>query len=109
MLAGLLRQGDILLRPVESIPAGLVEVPRQNGRIVLAEGEATRHTHAIEAPEATFLASDPTEVEGRFLAVQAAVELSHPDHATIKVAPGLYEVVRQRENTEAGGVSYVAD
>ena len=35
------RQGDILLVPVKKLPANLTEVPRQRGRIVLAEGETT--------------------------------------------------------------------
>jgi len=107
----MLRQGDILLVPVEKLPDGLTEVPREKGRIVLAEGEATGHLHAIEANEATFLASDLEEIEGRFLAVEgeAAVELTHPEHDTVTLQPGNYEVRRQREYTEAGGISIVAD
>lgn len=103
------RQGDILIKPVEKLPKGLKEIPRQKGRIILAEGEATGHLHMIEAPEAMFLAKDITDIEGRFLAVEAEVALTHPEHATIKLAPGNYEIVRQREYTEAGGISWVAD
>lgn len=105
------RQGDILLVPVEKLPGKLVEVPRQNGRIVLAEGEATGHLHAIEDAEALFLAEDLELVEGRFLMVEAeaGVSLEHPEHDTITLDPGLYEVRRQREYTEAGGISLVAD
>jgi len=104
-----LRQGDILLVPVKKLPKGLVEVPREHGRIVLAEGETTGHLHAIESPEAVFKATDLEDIEGRFLKVQAEVALTHPEHDTIKVAPGNYEVRRQREYTEAGGISVVAD
>lgn len=103
------RQGDILLVPVEKIPDGLNEIPRRQGRIILAEGEATGHLHMIEAPEATFLAQDIEEIEGRFIAVEQEVALTHPEHRTIQIAPGFYEVVRQREYTEVGGVSVVAD
>ena len=103
------RQGDILLVPVEHLPGSLNEVPRQNGRIVLAEGEATGHLHAIEAPEATFLARDIAEIEGRFLVVDAEVRLTHPEHGTAMLEPGVYELRRQRSFTEAGGILVVAD
>jgi hypothetical protein len=112
------RQGDILLVPVERLPDGLNEVPREEGKIVLAEGEATGHLHMIEAPEATFLAEDLAAIEGRFLVVEAeaitadgaaGVALEHPEHDTVVVAPGNYEVRRQREYDQAGGISMVAD
>jgi hypothetical protein len=104
-----LRQGDILLVPVDEIPDGLKTVPRQHGKIVLAEGEARGHLHMIEAPEATFHAESLEDIENRFLAVEAEVALTHPEHNTIQVAPGNYEVRRQKSYTEAGGISVVAD
>lgn len=113
-----LRQGDILLVPVKKVPDGLNEVPRKNGKIILAEGEATGHLHAIEAPEATFLAKDLGSPENRYLVVAeaeaitaeaAGVELTHPEHDTVTLAPGAYEVRRQREYGEAGGIRVVAD
>lgn len=112
------RQGDILLVPVNELPGDLTEVPRQNGRIVLAEGEITGHLHAIDAEEAVFLAEDLDSPEGRFLIVEeaeaitkeaAGVALTHPEHDTVTLEPGLYEVRRQREYTAAGGIDVVAD
>jgi hypothetical protein len=103
------RQGDILLVPVEKVPDGLVDVPRENGRIVLAEGEETGHLHMIESPKALFRAEDLDSIEQRFLEVEAEVDLVHPEHGTITLEPGAYEVRRQREYTEAGGISIVAD
>lgn len=103
------RQGDILLVPVESLPDGLTEVPREEGRIILAEGEATGHLHAIDSEEATFLATDLAEIEGRFLQVEEEVALEHPEHDTVMVPPGAYEVRRQRSYSEAGGIETVAD
>jgi hypothetical protein len=114
----MLRQGDILLVPVKKMPDGLKEVPRENGRIVLAEGEATGHLHAIESPEATFFAMDLDSPGDRYLVVAEAeaitaeaadVELTHPEHDTVVLEPGKYEVRRQREYTRTGGISVVAD
>lgn len=121
MKAAPYRQGDILLVPIEKLPSGLNEVPREKGKIVLAEGEATGHLHAIDSPEVMFMAEDLEEIEGRFLKVEAETEhqvgtrtikgaaLTHPEHDMIILAPGAYEVRRQREYTEVGGISVVAD
>ncbi len=152
------RQGDILLVPVKKLPGGLTEVPREEGKIILAEGEATGHLHAIEAPEATFLAEDIANIEGRFLKVEEevatehevpifetkiighyteddpipdsdeiqvgdpiteivqvgtrtvrGVALTHPEHDTVVLEPGAYEVRRQREYSQAGGIELVSD
>jgi hypothetical protein len=90
------RQGDVMLVPVKGLPDGLVEVPRENGRIVLAHGEVTGHAHVIEG-EALFLAADLEEMTERFLAVEEECELVHDEHDTIKVPAGVHEVRRQSE------------
>lgn len=99
---GLCRQGDILLRRVDALPAPTTIVARVDKRIVIAEGETTGHAHAIEAPpeEATLLT---TAENARFLRLTAAVELRHEEHAPIALAPGIYEVIQQREWTDADG------
>lgn len=91
------RQGDVLLVPVENVPEGLKQVPREQGRIVLAHGEATGHAHVLEGGKVEFLASDLEEMEGRFARVLEQSELVHDEHDTITVPPGDYEVRRQRE------------
>ena len=48
-------------------------------------------------------------LEAERITAEAAVELTHPEHATITLEPGTYEVRMQREYTEAGGISLVAD
>jgi hypothetical protein len=98
----LYRQGDVLLRRVATIPAAAVEIPREHGRIVLAHGEQTGHAHAIDAPadEATFLSTGQRQ---RFLRLMADVELQHEEHAAIGLPAGLYQVIQQREWTDAAG------
>jgi hypothetical protein len=44
----MMRQGDVLIVPVSSLPAGLEPVKREKGRVVLAHGEVTGHAHAIK-------------------------------------------------------------
>lgn len=43
-----IRQGDVYLIPVKSLPAGSTPIPPEGGRrFVLAHGEVTGHAHAI--------------------------------------------------------------
>ena len=55
---------------------------RGSGRLVLAEGEATGHAHAIAEPDAReFRVGDE-----RFVLVRSAAQLIHEEHATIELA-----------------------
>lgn len=99
------RQGDVLLVPVPSIPDSATEVPRDRGRVILAYGEVTGHAHAITAKGATLL----TEQDQRFLRIVGTADLVHEEHSTIAVAPGEYRVVIHREWTDEMGVRPVVD
>lgn len=90
-----LRQGDVLLEKVAELPAGLEPIARENGKIVLAHGEATGHAHAVVNRVAKFF-QQPTTGK-RFLHIQKPAVLTHQEHATIDLEPGVYEVKRQRE------------
>ncbi len=93
------RQGDVLILPVDEIPAGLQPVPLENGRVILAHGEVTGHAHAVEG-DVLFLAADLEELEQRFLCVEnETAQVVHEEHDTITLPPGIYEVRRQREYT----------
>lgn len=111
-----LAQGDVFIRRIETLPANLAPVARDNGRIVLAYGEVTGHAHAICDPEAELLVapdrtSDDEILNVRFLRVMAAsgIDVQHEEHATVHLAPGLYEVRQQREWTDAAEPLRVAD
>ena len=102
------RQGDVLIVPVESMPAGVEPVGREGGRIVLAHGEATGHAHAIKDEHAA-LFRDP-RLATIFMQVSrdGAVVLEHDEHDPITIPPGHYRIVRQREYVP-GFARYVAD
>jgi hypothetical protein len=103
----LYRQGDVLVQQITTIPTGLQQVPRDNGRVILAYGEVTGHAHAVVG-DVEFLAADLAELEERFLRVEAEAQIVHEEHDTIVLPPGNYRVVRQREYAPAAPV-YVAD
>ena len=109
-------QGDVFIRRVGEIPDEAIPVARDNGRIVLAYGEVTGHAHAITASDAELLIAPERSREDeilnvRFLRVmaQSGVDVQHEEHATVHLAPGLYEVRQQREWTDAEEPLRVAD
>jgi hypothetical protein len=101
------RQGDVLLVAVPAIPENARPRPRDQGRIVLALGEATGHAHAIADPQATLL---ETLLQERFLHVLAegGVLLCHDEHDPVPLPQGAYQVRRQREY-DPGDWRMVAD
>ena len=87
------RQGDVMLRKVDSKPISAVVGEKDNGRIILAYGEVTGHAHAIKQNEAEIW----VDAGRRWLEVCHQAELKHEEHATITLPPGIYEVIQQRE------------
>ena len=107
-MKGLLRQGDVLLVPVDRVPDDALVV-ELGSRIVLAEGEATGHAHAVVGERVELVEADDgtlyVEVVGA-----APAELVHEEHDTIPLLPGAFEVRRQREYEPlAGGDRWVSD
>ena len=93
------RQGDVLLRAVAASPPSVSPIPREDGRIVLAHGEATGHSHAIADPRAELVVERGTNRRLLLVRGDAPVDLVHEEHATLHIAPGIYEVLGQREFT----------
>jgi hypothetical protein len=95
------RQGDVLLIRVASIPAKATPQKRDGGRVILAYGEVTGHAHQIADPDkvgAELLTAPLTVSESAtFLRLAKKAQLVHEEHGTITLAPGTYEVRRQRE------------
>lgn len=100
------RQGDLLIIP-SNIPSNAIVQPRVHGQIVLVEGEATGHLHAIATADVELLAV--SEQVDRWLRVcSAEATLTHPEHGTVTLPRDSYIVRRQREYTPEG-IRYVAD
>ena len=95
------RQGDVLLIPTHAeIPKEFSQAPTQKGRVILAEGEATGHAHAISSENADLYEPKPgnKNADHSYLrVVETEVDLVHEEHAPINVKPGIYLVVKQRE------------
>lgn len=88
----LYRQGDVLIRRIDALPAQK-SVKRESGHIL--EGEATGHIHRVE----DLTQAEVLEVgEGLYLRVgEEGVRVIHEEHAPIVLPQGNYEIIRQRE------------
>lgn len=117
-----IRQGDVLLVPVDLLPPGCTEVPQDKGCIVLAHGEVTGHAHAIydhavdladqhggnpvAATEIADTAIARARVKARlwrapdgerYLEVSMPVTLRHEEHTAHTIPHGIYKLPRQVE------------
>lgn len=91
----MIRQGDVILVPVETVP-DLPVIPRDRGRIVLAYGEVTGHSHAIVEADAELVGATADAVD-RYLRLRSSAVLVHEEHASVMLLPGDYRVVIQEE------------
>ena len=94
------RQGDVLLDQVDDLPAGSEEatvVAPDEGRVILAYGEATGHFHAVPATAGELLEVTTAERVDRYLRVRSRTRLTHQEHRAIDLEPGVYRVRIQSE------------
>ncbi len=85
------RNGDLVFRPVRNMEGKIVN---HNGSFILARGEVTNHCHRITAERMEIRQTE----DGRFyLALESEGVMTHEDHETITIAPGIYEVGHERE------------
>ena len=106
----MLRQGDILLIPIKELPPVLKEAEAEAGRLILARGEATGHHHSVALSDRVAMFREDGSGSGLFLSVtDAPTALEHQEHRALTIAPGAYEVRRQREWSDADEPITVAD
>lgn len=96
------RQGDVLLVQVKAYPEKAVKLDHAT----VALGEATGHHHTF-TKNVELMELD----EQVWVVADESAPLTHQEHATILVAPGIYEVRIQREYEpqEAQGFRNVLD
>jgi hypothetical protein len=94
----ILRQGDVILIQVDSLPDGVKEVKCKD-RCVLAHGKVTGHAHVINPKEVKAFSSQPVFDAGaeRFIQVMNKATLRHEEHTAIEIPAGIYRVAIQTE------------
>lgn len=97
MTQPMFRQGDILL-VFESAQLNLFAKPAPaGGRLVLAHGEKTGHTHSLPACDAVMDVPADRPAGQEWLYVLRRTELTHQEHDAITLERGTYRVIRQRQ------------
>ncbi len=87
------RQGDVFLMRVSSLPIGATKEKVTDGDIILAHGEVTGHAHRVSAVHA----STYKWQSDRLIEISKATDLTHEEHGALKLTPGIYKIVIQRE------------
>lgn len=93
-----MRQGDVLLIPVNKIPTNL----KRTTKIVLARGEATGHHHSIVGENCTGFVAEQLQTEdalSQYVEIENedGVDLVHQTHDPVHLPPGKYKSVIQSE------------
>jgi hypothetical protein len=104
---GVVRQGDVLLVPVTLDGDEGTVVTR--GTVVLAEGEATGHAHVVRSRRATLRQLGRERI--LVITGKTPVLVEHEEHTPLRLSPGAWRVVRQREYRPDtnDGFGWVAD
>jgi hypothetical protein len=107
LLSGPQRQGDVLIRPAK---VGATNPVPPSGTPVV-RGESGGNTHAIVADGEVYcdvFTPSASNLTVAYLTVKSGeAVLCHPEHGFNRIAPGSYEIRRQREQMEE--VRLVAD
>jgi hypothetical protein len=93
-------QGDILIMKIDKMPADLVPMERENGKLVIAHSE-TGHHHVMTA-ERTRAYTLPDSIMDIFVTVEAGGDVLEHErpfdtHAPFQFEAGNYQIRRQRE------------
>lgn len=99
------RQGDVMLFPVDRKTGRAVKQWVEDYSAVLAAGRTSGNPHTLEGLFDLY----ENENGDRFAEVVEECELKHPEHAALKVEPGLYRVIRQQVYDGRGGTRIVID
>jgi hypothetical protein len=96
-MATIIRQGDVMLFPIQSVPH---QAKRVSDQKVVVHGERTGHSHQLTA-DAKWVddADDNTEV----VQIEESAQIVHEEHENIDVPAGIYKVKIQREHNSGEG------
>jgi len=91
-----IQQGDVLLQEVTGIPVEATKMPHE-GRIVVARGEKTGHSHVIVSDQATLWSLTREGATDLYLEVCAPATITHDEHKPLPIPAGIYRVGRVKE------------
>lgn len=87
------RHGDVSFHPIKKAEGAII---KHAGSFILALGEATGHHHKITVMDVEDMEIRETPA-GFILTLKSEGTLEHQEHGTLKVAPGVYRIGKERE------------
>lgn len=98
-------QGDMMLIRIASLPTSAKPAKAENGAYILTHSETGHHHIVMERPDVKFF-SAMDEFRSYLVVENTPAVLEHlrptDTHESLQIAPGIYEVRRQREYSPAG-------
>jgi len=107
-IADQVRQGDVLIHPIGAARRAGPR-PSENGRVVLAHGEVTGHSHDVENGDVATQYEHDEFAGTTVLDVTAPTVVVHQEHSPVPLAERAYEVRRAEEWTDSDEPRQVAD
>lgn len=97
-------QGDLMIRRIEALPAGVTPMRSDKGAFIVAHSDTGHHHIIAERPNVKmFTTEDPMVSYLQVIEATDAAETllehlrSFDTHKTIAIPPGIFEIRRQRE------------
>jgi hypothetical protein len=88
------RHGDINLHEVEKMEGKTV---KHTGTLILGLGETTGHSHRLTVSNAKDLTIKKDSEGNYYFELKSEGTLSHEEHKTLKIKPGIYKRIQERE------------
>ena len=88
-----IRHGDVSLHQISELPENLKEI-KHSGSFALALGEVTGHSHKIISKEMQIFQDEKGLF---FLKVNQPAQISHEEHKTVTLMPGIYKREMEQE------------
>lgn len=93
------RQGDVIIREVSEIPSNAIYLESKEIRIASETG----NPHVLRAAQ-VFETRDSTrnlQHREQYVLLEEASEMTHPQHASLRLSPGFYLVTTVRDYAPA--------
>lgn len=92
-----IRQGDVFIEKIKTIPKAAKKLPLEDGRVILAHGEVTGHAHAFYGGAVMF--REDGAGHGGYVALAEPAPLVHDEHSAPTLPAGKYRIVQQMQYT----------
>jgi hypothetical protein len=98
----IIQQGDVVMKRIDSIPAGQRTEDDLTRSKILATGESTGHVHALV--DDTDSAQVVRVMDQLYMIIERATTLKHEEHNPVTIPPGTYQVDIVKEADHISGV-----